>query len=205
MDVARAPLADNHDMWTQPSVVPHLQIHRVMELVDFAMLDMDSMCFLPNQLAASAIALLISRDTNNTYTLDDLERIAHTSMDELRRCMTWMAFTLNLPSNSQERLRCNANACIEPHTIQRHHTKALEEYSKEMSRRGGPKENPLRHRACVEHLHAVAMRERAESEAESPELTNMGTGGDDMAERNRAFSPVAMISHLMSATAFKGS
>jgi hypothetical protein len=200
-------------LWTQPSIVPHAQINRVMEVLDFAMLDADSLCFYPSQLAAAAIALLLSRDTNNTYTLVDLERVSRVSGVDLHNCMSWMGFVLHLPSHTNDRLP-RGSLTIEPHTVQRHNPKALALYQASLSARMGARDVAPRPEMCERQLRIL--RARAESEADNNELRDLNSSSDqddraratsprDIADdRLRAFSPVTTISHLLSSAQLRG-
>jgi hypothetical protein len=186
-------------LWTQPSLVPHGQINRVMELFDLAVLDVDSLCFTPSQLAATAIGLLIQRDRqNSSYTIEDLERVTQMSWDvDLAHCAAWMSFTLRLPSCINDSSRRAAPAPgVEPHTVQRHNGKAMDQYDSEITERGGAVDRHMRHVACGAHLNRTRRtRDSISAETDSPELVHQQRGRVIVARDldDRAFSPVTVL------------
>ncbi|KAH9258883.1 hypothetical protein BASA81_002947 [Batrachochytrium salamandrivorans] len=161
--------------WQLPSMVPPVQLNRVMEIVDLAMLDSESLCFLPSVLAASAIQSLILRDPASSFSPRDVALATGIPSDELTDCLEWIAYTLELPPAGNAPPRPAAlqyTPLQELHMVQRYNGHALAVFRANETRRGG---GPNRRSPAAERslrlLSAKLAAFATNEQGEDPELT----------------------------------
>lgn len=164
------PSSPNPKTWQQPSMVPPVQLNRVMEIVDLAMLDAESLCFLPSVLAASAIQSLILRDPASSFSPRDVALATGIPSEELADCIEWIAYTLELaPAGSAPRhpAALQYTPLQELHMVQRYNGNALAVFKANEARRSGGanRRSPAAERGLhllTAKLAAFAANERGE-------------------------------------------
>lgn len=136
--------------WMMTTVVPHVQLNRVMELLDAAMLDSDSLCFLPSVLAATAVLSLVLRDPASSFSARDVECATQIPLSELDTCMEWFTYVLELTPAAQAMPKPHVlqyTPSHELHMIQRHNRDALALHRAQEQRRNFKRSTPAQ-RSC---------------------------------------------------------
>ena len=152
--------------WTGPTVVSELLMNRVMEILDVATLDADSMCFLPSFLVAAVISMLVERDPHSVCTTADVEDVTGIPRVALDDCIEWLTYTLGLdPVRGPHPHVEHIERTLPPQdrsTVQRHNPEAIRLYEARWRASQGE-----RHAACSRHLERVdaILAEHAERKA----------------------------------------
>jgi len=191
--------------WMTPSFVPHQQLNRVMEILDLALLDFDSLCFSPSILAASAVLSLVERDNSSVVTVSDVEEATGYARIELEDCKTWFAFFLSLRPAPDYAHRPLVVANVPPqerHLLQRHNPHALLLLKASFQQR-----NPLDHEAALRHwkrVNSIAIVDE-DSDEDLDELRALVAQPqnrmvESLRQGGRAYSPMSQISMSLAST-----
>lgn len=92
------PQASAPSRWVDTPKVPEKLFARVMEVVDTALLDIDSLCFLPSAVSAAAVMYILTEQTNFS-SVQAIERVTMYNQAELQPCLEWMSFAFELNYN----------------------------------------------------------------------------------------------------------
>lgn len=199
---------DSAKPWMVASVVPPILLIRVMEVLDLAMMDPDAMCFLPSVLAATAVTVLVERDSGNFCTTADIECVTQIPRRDLTHCVDWFSFTLELvpnPNNSKPYVTPATTPPRDYHTIQRYNTEAINVYKDVAGRRSFARHpSAVAHRSKTTCASFVRISDEEESLDDEGELRSSVTPVSvDLG--SRAFSPLTQISFQLERTTVTGS
>ena len=119
--------------WLAPARIDLALFNRVMEVCDLAMLDINSLHFLPSAIAAAAV-LFVTTEERRVCTVPRVEAVTRYKEAELDLCMRWMQFAFLLPTNPPpQHPRAKHIAMYyemrDWHCLQRHHKGALALYN----------------------------------------------------------------------------
>ena len=203
---------DDQKPWMISTLVPAVQLNRVMEVLDLAVLDIDSLCFPPSVLAATAVLSLVERAQSDIFSARDVEQVSNLSRAELEECIKWFTFTLALdplPSNYTHRHHVvESTLKQELQIIQRHNPAAIGLFKEMNARRQTP-----RHEAAQRYLDRQRMRRDGimglDDSDEDPELRVYAQNKlvhriVSITATERSFSPMTQISMSLAQTTFGG-
>ena len=92
------PQASAPCRWVDTPKVPEKVFARIMEVIDTALLDIDSLCFLPSAMSATAVMHVLTEQTNFS-SVQAIEQVTMYNHAELYPCSEWMSFAFELSYN----------------------------------------------------------------------------------------------------------
>jgi len=194
--------------WMIPSVIQESQLVRVMEVLDLALLDIDSLCFSPSVLAATAVLSLVERSNSALLNADDVLRATRFSRADLEDCTQWFSFALELaplPSDFQHRRHVvESTLKQELPIIQRHNPAAILLFKEVFNRRQCVR-HPAAERSLKKRRESLSMSDESDEDPELRVYAVVNRRHLNLINEEataRSYSPMTQISMRLENTSF---